>query len=250
MKISCIVLIPIYKEELDADEFFSVKASLKHLNDFDVLFIGPENLQLSYYSNHFPDISFKGFDDSFFSSINGYNKLLTSEYFYQAFEQYDYMLILQTDAILLKDELSKWVESGYDYIGAPWPKGYSLTIATNTLPVEGGLLCSAFVGNGGLSLRKISSCVQLLREFPDLALTWQNTGHAEDLFFGFLSSVSDFFKTPNIKIAAKFSHDIDPQYLSQLIDNQTPFGVHAWSKYDRQFWTTHKHWPVLDESIR
>ena len=62
-------------------------------------------------------------------------------------------------------------------------------------------------------------------------------------------SSSDFFKTPNIKVAARFSHDIDPQYLSQLIGNETPFGVHAWSKYDRHFWTSHPHWPVLEETI-
>jgi Protein of unknown function (DUF5672) len=243
MKKSCVVLIPIYKENLDTDEFFSVTASLVHLKDFDVVFIGPKNLKLAYYSKEFPEISFLGFENDFFSSINGYNKLLTSEYFYQIFDGYNYMLILQSDAILLKNELAKWIAKDYDYIGAPWPKGYSLTINTNKLPVEGGVLCTTFIGNGGLSLRKIRSCIQLLREFPDLALDWQNTGHAEDLYFGFLSTVSDFFKTPNIKIAAEFSHDIDPQYLSKLINNQTPFGVHAWSKYDRSFWTNHPNWP-------
>jgi hypothetical protein len=153
------------------------------------------------------------------------------------------MLILQTDAILLKNELPIWIANGYDYIGAPWPKGYSLTIQTTSLPIEGGILCTTFIGNGGLSLRKIRSCIELLREFPDLAASWQTTGHAEDLFFGFLSTISDFFKTPNIKVAAKFSHDIEPQFLSQLINNDIPFGVHAWTKYNREFWTTNINWP-------
>ena len=245
----CVVLIPIYKENLDADEFFSVKASLRHLDDFDVLFIGPELLNIEYYSKKFPSVPFHFFNKDFFASINGYNKLLTSDYFYQSFIDYEYMLVLQTDAILLKNELSQWIDKGYDYIGAPWPKGYSLPIKTNAIPLENGILCTSFVGNGGLSLRNIRSCIQLLHEFSDLALTWQSTGHAEDLFFAFLSTLSDFFKMPNIKVAARFSHDIDPQYLSKLIGNEIPFGVHAWSKYDRHFWTSHPYWPVLEENI-
>jgi hypothetical protein len=244
----CVVLIPVYKEELDADEFFSVKASLRHLNDFDVLFIGPEFLDIKYYSKQFPFIHFKYFSNDYFASVNGYNKLLTSEFFYQNFIDYEYMLILQTDAILLKNELFKWIENGYDYIGAPWPQGYSIKINVNKIPLENGILCTSFVGNGGLSLRNVRSCIQLIKEFPDLAFTWQNTGHSEDLFFAFLSTLSEFFKTPNIKIAAKFSHDIDPQFLSNLICNETPFGVHAWSKYDRSFWINHPHWPVLGEN--
>ena len=243
----CVVLIPVYKEDLDADEFFSVKASLRHLDDFDVLFIGPELLNIEYYSKEFSNVPFHYFNKDFFASINGYNKLLTSENFYQTFDAYEYMLILQTDAILLKNELPKWIESGYDYIGAPWPKGFSLPIKTSKIPLENGILCTSFVGNGGLSLRNIRSCIQLLHEFSDLALTWQSTGHAEDLFFAFLSTLSDFFKMPNIKVAARFSHDIDPQYLSKLIGNEIPFGVHAWSKYDRHFWTSHPQWPDLEE---
>jgi hypothetical protein len=246
MKKRCVVLIPAYKEDLDPDEFFSVKTSLKHLHGFEVFFIGPEHLNINYYSKHFTEIKFIYFSKDYFTSINGYNKLLTSEFFYESFNGYEYMLILQTDAILLKNELSQWVDSGYDYIGAPWPKGYSLTVNTKKIPLENGVLCTTFVGNGGLSLRKISSCIQLIQEFPDLSLEWRNTGHAEDLFFAFLSTLSDFFKTPNIKIAAKFSHDIDPRYLSKLIGHETPFGVHAWSKYDRQFWTSHHQWPTLE----
>ena len=123
----------------------------------------------------------------------------------------------------------------------------AITIKTNAIPLENGILCTSFVGNGGLSLRNIRSCIQLLHEFSDLALTWQSTGHAEDLFFAFLSTLSDFFKMPNIKVAARFSHDIDPQYLSKLIGNEIPFGVHAWSKYDRHFWTSHPQWPDLEK---
>ena len=241
----CVVLIPVYKDLLDEDELFSVQSSLKHLNDFEVLFIGPKKLNVNYYSCEFPQVGFKLFENEFFANINGYNKLLTSESFYRCFKEYEYMLILQTDAIILKNELMKWVDFRYDYIGAPWPKGFSLPIISNKFPLKNGVLCTAFVGNGGLSLRNIDSSIRLLQEFPDLSLIWQNTGHAEDLFFAFLGTLSDFFKIPNFKVAARFSHDIDPEYLSAIIDNDYPFGVHAWSKYNREFWVNHYAWPKM-----
>lgn len=241
----CVILIPVYKEKLDVDEFFSIKASLRHIKNFNILFIGPDHLNIEYYLNNFPQIGFKKFSKKHFNSINSYNKLLTSEWFYESFIAFDYMLILQTDAILLKTELHNWLETGYDYIGAPWPNGYSLNLKTSKIPVENGILCNAFVGNGGLSLRNIQSCINLIKEFPDLALNWQALGHAEDLFFAFTATLSDFFKTPNFKVAAKFSHDIDPQYLSNIIGNKLPFGAHAWSKYDRSFWVNQPEWPVL-----
>ncbi len=102
MKKRCVVLIPVYKEGLDEDEFFSVKASLKHLNNFDVFFIGPELLSIGFYRKQFPNVAFRYFNKDFFSSVNGYNKLLTSEFFYESFFDYEFMLVLQTDAILLK----------------------------------------------------------------------------------------------------------------------------------------------------
>jgi hypothetical protein len=247
MQKKCVVLIPVYKETLDSDEFFSVKISLRHLKKFEVFFIGPEQLNLDYYKIHFPRIKYKSFSKDYFNNINSYNKLLTSEYFYHSFNLYDYMLILQTDAILLKNELQMWVDSGYDYIGAPWPNGYSLTLQTVKISIENGILCNTFVGNGGLSLRNINSCINLIQEFPDLAFNWQTSGHAEDLFFSFMATLSDFFRTPNFKVAAKFAHDIEPEYLSNFIDKKFPFGVHAWAKYDRKYWESQPGWPIISK---
>jgi hypothetical protein len=232
----CVVLIPVYKADLDSDELFSVKASLKHLQDFEVLFIGPEMLDITYYSKHFPKIQFKYFKKDFFASINGYNKLLTSEFFYESFNSYEYMLILQTDAIILKNELSKWIEKGYDYIGAPWPKGYSLLLKSKEIPLEDGVFCNTFVGNGGLSLRKINSCIDLINSFPDISSSWQKFGHAEDLYFSFVGTLKSEFKIPNFKTASEFSHDIDPIFLYKFNSNKIPFGCHAWKKYEPNHW--------------
>lgn len=242
-KPDCAVLIPIYKCQLDEDESFSVKISLSNLQGYDIYWIAPEGLDLAYYNQNFGIITPHFFNADYFKNIAGYNKLLTSTFFYENFLKYEFSLICQPDAIILKPELANWLNKPYDYIGAPWPSGYSLKIKTRKIPVPEGVTCTAFVGNGGLSLRRNKACIDLINEFDDLAEVWGLQGNAEDLFFAFLSMLSKKFCVPNLMVAAQFSHDIDPVYLGKIIDNVEPFGVHAWSKYDRDYWESKSYWP-------
>ena len=233
---NCAVLIPIYKSQLDEDELFSVKISLHNLQGHDIYWIAPEGIDLSFYNSNFGLIPVKYFDATYFNNIKGYNKLLTSIFFYEIFVNYDFCLICQPDAIVLKPELQKWLEKPYDYIGAPWPDGYSLKIHTKKIRIPEGITCTAFVGNGGLSLRRNQACIDLLIEFEDVAEKWRTEGHAEDLFFAFTPTLSENFSIPSLITAAHFSHDINPSYLYKLIGETIPFGTHAWPKYDRQHW--------------
>lgn len=242
-KPNCAVLIPIYKSQFDEDEFLSVKTSLSNLQGHDIYWLAPNNLEMSYYEKYFGIITTHFFDSDYFKNIFGYNKLLTSAFFYETFIKYEFSLICQPDAMVLKPELNEWLEKKYDYIGAPWPSGYSLKIQTKKIPLTEGVTCTAFVGNGGLSLRRNKACIDLLNEFNELAELWGSQGHAEDLFFAFLSTLSKKFSIPNLMVAAHFSHDIDPVFLGQIINNEKPFGVHAWAKYDRKYWENKSYWP-------
>lgn len=232
---SCAVVIPIYKRQLSEDEIYSVTKSLANLTGHDVYWIAPTSLEIGDYQKLFGLQKIERFDDAYFMDIAGYNRLLVSEQFYERFIDYDYMLICQPDAVVLKPELQAWIDKGYDYIGAPWPNGYSLTLQTRRIPLEGGIPCTAFVGNGGLSLRRISACMGLIKEFDDVSASWHFHGHAEDLFFSFAGALSLSFKMPNLMTAANFSFDIDPVYLHRLTGGKTPFGIHAWAKYDPDF---------------
>ena len=60
------------------------------------------------------------FDPAYFTSIQGYNRLLLSTEFYQRFLGSAYLLICQLDVFVFRDELAGWVARGYDYVGAPW----------------------------------------------------------------------------------------------------------------------------------
>jgi hypothetical protein len=229
----CAVLIPIYKEMLTVDEAFAVLISLKNLAGYQVFWIAPQSLNTDYYEKKFQVGAIKRYPDEYFSGTEGYSRLLVEKNFYRDFKNHEFVLICQTDAIVLRPDLINWLELPYDYIGAPWPGGYSLQLNITEISVVGGINCTAFVGNGGLSLRRVEACLKLIDEYKSMSDEWKRRGHAEDLFFAFMGELSKNFVLPNIMTAARFSHDIQPELLHQLIGGETPLGIHAWAKYNR-----------------
>ena len=199
-----------------------------------------------------------------------------TEQFYRAFSDYEYILIYQLDCLVFASNLEEWCRKGWDYVGAPW---------LNNLddPAQGFL----GVGNGGLSLRRVTSALavltskqlledpkergrktgrrsKLLYEHLDFApqlkrkivaaktflhrygyhnnVSWHvrqlaKTKSHEDLFWAFdASKVMANFCIPVPEEALKFSFEVAPRYCFKLNSGRLPFGCHAWSKYDREFW--------------
>jgi hypothetical protein len=235
---TCAVTIPIYKLKLTKSELFNITTSIKNLNNFDIYIYAPESLNTEYYQEKFKAIKVIRFPDKFFNSIQEYSRLMLSLDFYNSFNKYTYILVCQPDAIALKPELQYWINQQYDYIGAPWPNGFEYTITSDFHHIPEGVKCKSFVGNGGFSLRKIDSCLELFKEFPSIRSEWLEFGHAEDLFFGFTSVLSKKFRIPNLLISALFSHETEPEYLFKLIGNQIPFGCHAYEKHAPEHWKT------------
>jgi hypothetical protein len=233
---TCAVTIPIYKTELNSEEHANVAASLGNLLGSDIFLFAPESLDINYYESNFGLNKVIRFPDFYFDSIQGYSRLLLSNLFYESFQAYSHVLICQPDARVLKPELGYWVDQPYDYFGAPWPKGFELTLYPKEINLPEGIKCKSFVGNGGFSLRNIKSCLDLFTEFNSLREEWVQHGHAEDLFFGFTSTLSKNFRMPNLMISACFSHETEPVYLYKLIGNQIPFGCHAHELHDSQHW--------------
>ena len=227
----CAVVIPIYKKELSKFEWTNLKISLQNLIDHDVYIIAPEHLNLAFVLNKLGKIKIKQFDDKSFSSISNYSKLMLSKEFFSLFNDYSHILICQTDAIVIRQDLQHWLDQPYDYIGAPWPNGYELTIKTKHIPLPEGIKCKTYVGNGGLSLRRIVGCTNLMDEFEDIHNEWINHGHAEDLFYGLVGYLSTEFRLPNVITAANFSHETEPDFMYSLIGNKLPFGAHGFDKY-------------------
>lgn len=254
------VLVPLYKESMTTTEEFSFRTTLSVLSKHDIYVICP--VRLSCYLSALQKETLLNFDveyfpNRYFSSIDGYNHLLTSLGFYSRFDRYEYILVVQTDALVFSDQLEEWCDRNFSYIGAPWFKG----VDRPELP-----LSFLGVGNGGFSLRKVGDFVRVLsipRYIPNILVKapshfrkiyqWLRfVKHRfvfsysffplrpkinEDFFWGFLvPERCSFFSVPKPEEAIPFAFEVAPEYLFELNGKQLPFGCHAWEKYNPQFW--------------
>lgn len=220
MKADAVVVIPYYHSDLSEFEQVSFQNCLEILNQYSIALVVPEGMPASEYPAA-EGLLFIPVPDAWLVSVASYNRMMMSEEFYQRFIQYEYMLIFQLDAFVFSDSLARFCSYGYDYIGAPWLKGW---------PYLKDLKKGVWhVGNGGFSLRKVSSFLNVLKEQP---IKW-NEGH-EDLFWA--SRDSEDFHVAPLEIALEFAFEQDVRQCFALNQNRLPFGCHAWEKYDFEFW--------------
>lgn len=237
MSASVVVLVPLYQDRLDATETYALDRSLAALATREIRFIGPQRLCPDFYTQRYPGITFEKFAAPCFESIQEYNRLLLDAAFYERFADFEFMLILQTDAIILRDELDYWCSQPFDYVGAPWPKMYELYVNTGRFEGRFGKHVRVGVGNGGLSLRRSAKCRALLREFSVEQQVFLDTGSSEDLFFSVMGALSRDFVVPNEVTASLFSMEGSPSYYYQVNGGRLPMGAHAWTKNEPEFWS-------------
>ena len=140
------VVVPVVSLPLSVDEEISLRHLRTHLGRFDRYAIG-----LQHLPEELSDFQLKRFPSSYFTGRYAYNRLLLKEEFYRAFAEHEYILIYQLDCLVFTSNLEEWCRKGWDYVGAPW-----LNNPDN--PAEGFLT----VGNGGLSLRRVTSALAVL----------------------------------------------------------------------------------------
>lgn len=262
-KNQCVILIPIYKSFLNEEEICSINQCQKILGIYDIFFLAPKSIQTLFYKSHFPDIGFYFFENYYFEDIKNYSKLLISYEFYKTFNEFEYMLIYQTDAWVFEDQLAYWCSQSYDYIGAP-------SVEMNEL----GEVVFLQMFNGGFSLRNINSCLRVLTSFAyitppkeivsirfkmkqnlfkflkniigfllDLTIR-NNVFYKFNSFYwhedGFWSNLAPtkfkWFAVPSIHIAAGFAFENEPEYILNINDGKLPFGCHGWTRYHSEFY--------------
>lgn len=232
----CIIIIPIYKNELSEQEYFCLENYRKKLYDMPFCFIAPRDVADSYYSKRWKNISIVKFDTWHADSLDDYNNLLMTPDFYNKFSEYDYMLILQLDGWLIKgkEELEYFLKMEYDYIGAPWPDGgyryYKRVIrGANHIKLlrhfTGETICK--VGNGGVSLRRIKSLEMFFRVYKKEKENWEK---AEDIFISFYGQKRKYkLRIPSVEIAKQFSLEKDMK--KEISEGNIPMAVHKWELY-------------------
>lgn len=215
------IIIPVYQSELSRMELISLTQCRRILNHYQQIIIAPQSLALE--ENCILQNKIERFQDFYFRGIEGYNKLLLSEEFYERFIEFEYILIYQLDAYVFSDRLKFFCDLQYDYIGAPWLDGQVLSV-----PPYGVV---AFVGNGGFSLRRTKSFLRFLRE---MCLDENHCKIHEDFIFSVYGQ--GCLRIAPVKIALQFSFETKVRECFQMNNNCMPFGCHAWEKYDFEFW--------------
>jgi hypothetical protein len=263
----CRIVVPVYRTTLTSDEEISLASIRSHLSGYRISFAAPESLDLSGIQRD--EESAERFPDEFFSGIDGYNRLLKSSLFYSRFESYEYILIAQLDCLIFSSNLEEWVSQGWDYLAAPWFKGFSEDHAAGLWRV----------GNGGLSLRKVSSALKILKQEIPAGSVYPRWGHYawkppmesmelglyekvsglhrinpfaryhsveeelrnflynEDVFWAIEAPKFDpLFRIPGAEEALPFAFEVSPRWSYEYHGRKLPFGCHAWGRYDRGFW--------------
>ena len=141
-------------------------------------------------------------------SILSYNQMLCSKSFWDYFGDYEYVLTYQPDCYVYKDDLDRYIELGYDYYGAPWP------------------LYNNKVGNGGLSLRKVSKMAEIAGKYRFIRGSIN-----EDGWYCLIHN--DEMKVCPLDVAVNFSLEIPSTELVTMIKD-IPMGFHG--KYLMNLW--------------
>ena len=258
-KESVAVVVPISnRAEFTADEEISFRHLDHYLSGFDRYLVAPEGLKVRR-----PGFEIASFGAQFFGSIAAHTRLMLDPRFYERFSRYRFILTYHLDALVFSDQLLKWCEMDFDFIGAP-------RIGTSDRP--------HVVGNGGFALRKVESMLKVLRSreyavdpqiywrsiaagksmplrllnLPrkylkqvrylnninrDIAHCLQEEVPCEDIFI--TESATKYysqFRIAPVDVAFRFAFDEMPRFCFEMTGRTLPFGCHAWFKQDREFW--------------
>lgn len=253
------IIVPLStRTELTEDEKISLRHLEHFLGEYDKYLVMSQSLRFDY-----PGFRIKRFSDRFFGTPEAYSKLMLSRKLYESFSEYKYILVYHTDALVFSNQLLEWCQTDLDYIGAPWLK-------CRERPEMG----FSEVGNGGFSLRKVSSFLKVLdsREYaidprdhwekyyarkPKIVqylnlprkylkhlrifngVKWEvrRTKRNEDRFWATRAKrfYADFTIAP-VELALRFAFERAPRFCFERNNCTLPFGCHAWNRYDREFW--------------
>lgn len=132
-------------------------------------------------------------------NFNDYNKVLTSEWFWQKLINYDKILIFQHDSWILKGGIEDFLE--WDLVGSPWK--------WQKEPRKGG--------NGGFCIRNPKKCLDLIRKKP-----WNISYGYEDVYF------TDYLHEVGGKVAP---YEVCKKWGCETIFELGTIGFHNIDKY-------------------
>lgn len=260
------VLVPTHLEQLDENLAATLLHNATMLKDYKLEVILPETCSTSWYDDFFAEHGINGtvrvVQAKYFGSPAAVNKMGTDPAFYRMYKDFDYILICHLDAWIFSDQLAHWMEQGYDFIGAPLflPENDKVPFLQRMAP---------FGANGGLSLRRVASCIRVLETFQprlnvwrlaqavwflarngqwrliailfrllrELRHDWRGTCEKhniyEDVFFTIIAPLcGNRISVPSSRAAVKFACEVNyPLFQKEVLITKPPLGIHGYDKY-------------------
>jgi hypothetical protein len=267
MKEEVCVAVPIYKRRLNPFEEVGYRRLFEVLGHYPIYGFMARGLEFEAPAGTPGTLRRLELAPRHLENGEAYSRFLCSTDFYEAFSLYRYVLVHQLDCYVFRDELREWCGRGYDFIGAPIFEGF---FPEDPSRVE------AFVGNGGLSLRRVDACQRVLksrRSYRPQRPFWREATaiepvkaakrllmaagifngvqscareHGEDIFWSRHARhfVPEFNVAP-VREGFRFSWDYAPAYCHVQNEGRLPFGCHAWERYDLKF--LRQFIPISDE---
>jgi len=249
-----IVVVPMFRATLGPHELRSMESLRAHLLPrHDVTIVTQRSSLPAIEANPLCQGIRTGVFPESFASYQGFNRLMQSLEFFGTFKHYTHMLMFQTDCLAFHGDVSHWVDSGIDYVGAPWVRRD---------PMRGDLEILG-VGNGGLSFRKIQPAIEVLTRFSSLRqrftvalkfapatipALWHKCfidrfwpryhigARNEDVFWSQVAPViKPGFRVADIDSALSFAFEREPNLCYEACGRRLPLGLHAFHRYAEGF---------------
>lgn len=223
-----VILIISHRPELTYFEEISLKQCVKVLGHYPIKIILPEGCDPDKYLKICKGAIIEYVNPEWLSSMRNYNQFRLRPHLYLKNIKYKYALFYELDSFVFRDELMKWCNSGYDYLGAPWFEGYHYSRPDANFIVG----C-----NGGFTLRNIRK--GLIGNWLNFYLkrTTRDLNLQEDKYWiNYIAPYFPRYKIAPSEVALQFAFENHPRRLFAMNNEILPFGVHAWQKYDLEFW--------------
>jgi hypothetical protein len=259
-----VILIFAHKSVLEWYEAISLEQCFRVLDRHPIRMVCPTGLDVSAYRRIAPALEVDFIPSRWLANVRAYNRLKILPFLYRRYADFEYILTHELDAFVFRDELLDWCEQGWDFIGAPWFEGYD-NARPDAAPIG--------VGNAGLSLRRISTMLRVMRSWKTIRptvdvysewrrctdtlprglwrllgnLIWRNCFHHylnrfglnEDIFWSCAGDRIAGFRLAPYQVARHFSFEVNPERLFLECGNKLPFGCHKWMEYQPGFWKPH-----------
>ncbi len=172
MKEPVTILVPDFYRPLTAAERHALTSVQVHLGDFPITFLKAESENLWYELGELcPDADTVSYDDRYFASRQSFAKLLLGGKLYEDFSWTRYLLILEVNTVINRNELAHWCRQGYDLVqmdpgvtkNDDWLDHMNRRLYPSAYLTKNNGWMLEYAEMSGISLRRVEACRKVTR---------------------------------------------------------------------------------------